>query len=355
MLSQVRSIYRKRRNLKWMYIEERRNPHPLAWRKRIRAWRMGFLSGSYLYLDLDHHDPSDYINDRMRFLRLSALNGPYAEILHNKLLFGEVFRRHPDVVPETYALVRQKRVWPMSDVERVSSVDGILDLLSRKGKLVIKKTRGFGGSDCTILEDRGGDVAFSGRVVSRDEARERLGSRRELIVSEYVQQASYAREIYPASANSVRMLTMVDDETEEPFLARAVHRFGGGGKMVDNVSQGGVAAIIGPDDDRLGVGVQIDEAGHPRNIECHPDTGARITGVQIPHWQQVVDRVLELAREHPYMPYIGWDVIVTEDGLRILEGNSNSGVLFTQFHGPLLADPRVRRFFERRGIIPRAS
>jgi hypothetical protein len=60
---------------------------------------MGFLSGSYLFLDLDKHDATNYINDRMRFLRLSFLNGPYADILHNKLLFGVVFGRHPDVIP----------------------------------------------------------------------------------------------------------------------------------------------------------------------------------------------------------------------------------------------------------------
>jgi len=351
MLARVRSFYRKRRHFRWMYREERKNPYPLALRKRLRAWRMGFLSGSYLFLDLDKRDATNYINDRMRFLRLSFLNGPYANILHNKLLFYEVFGRHPDVVPEIFALVKHKRVWPMSETEGVDSFDGILELLARKGRLVMKGTRGFGGSDCTILEHRDGGVAFSGHLLNREDARERLGSRREQMITEYVQQAAYAREIYSGSANSIRMLTMWDEETREPFLARAVHRFGGGSRMVDNVTQGGVAAIVGPDDDRLGIGVHIDEAGHPTYIERHPDTGAQITGVRVPHWDRVVRRVLDLAREHPYLPYIGWDVVVTEDGLRILEGNSNSGVLFTQFHGPLLADPRVRRFFERNRVL----
>jgi hypothetical protein len=334
-----------------MYHEERKNPYPLALRKRLRAWRMGFLSGSYLFLDLDRHDARDYINDRMRFLRLGFINGPYAEILHNKLLFGEVFRRHRDVLPETYALVRHEHVSPLSETDPVDSLEGILELLSRKGRLVMKGTRGFGGGDCTIIEDRGGEIAFSGRVVSRPKALERLASRREQIVMEYVQQAAYARDIYAGSANSIRMLTMLDADTGEPFLARAVHRFGGGSRMVDNVTQGGVAAIVGPNDDRLGIGVQIDDGGHPQYIERHPDTGAQITGVAVPHWDRVVERVLALAREHSYMPYIGWDVVVTDDGLRILEGNSNSGVLFTQFHGPLLADPRVRRFFERHRVL----
>jgi len=35
----------------------------------------------------------------------------------------------------------------------------------------------------------------------------------------------------------------------------------------------------------------------------------------------------------------------------ILEANGNSGVNLLQVHGGLLADPRVRRFFERCGVI----
>jgi hypothetical protein len=53
----------------------------------------------------------------------------------------------------------------------------------------------------------------------------------------------------------------------------------------------------------------------------------------------------------PYLPYVGWDVVVTDDGIRILEGNSNSGLDGIQHYGPLLADPRVRRFYESRGAM----
>ena len=41
----------------------------------------------------------------------------------------------------------------------------------------------------------------------------------------------------------------------------------------------------------------------------------------------------------------------SEDGFRILEGNSFTGLEIFQLQKPMLADPRVRRFYQRRGVI----
>jgi D-alanine-D-alanine ligase-like ATP-grasp enzyme len=57
--------------------------------------------------------------------------------------------------------------------------------------------------------------------------------------------------------------------------------------------------------------------------------------------------VLELAAAVPYLPRVGWDVVVTTDGMALLELNTHPGVETLQVHGPHLRDPRVRRFHER--------
>lgn len=336
-----------------MLSDERKNPYPITLSHRLRAWKLGFLSQSYLLYELDRRDSiRNYVTDGSRYLRFSRLNSPYSVILHDKLLFGEVFRRHHGLLPETYALVRRGRVMPRSDAERIDSVDDVLDLLARRRKLVLKGTKGWGGADVLVLEDLGGEVSVSGTRVSREAARREIATRKEHLLMEYVEQAPYAREIFPDSANSIRMLTMIDMDTSEPFLARAVHRFGSRStRRMDNFTQGGMCAMVDPDTGRLGRGIRVLPSGRPETIDRHPDTNATITGAVIPGWDRVLRRVLEVAGEHPYLPYVGWDVVVTEDGLRILEGNANSGTDVLQVHGPLLADPRVRRFYERRGFI----
>ena len=55
--------------------------------------------------------------------------------------------------------------------------------------------------------------------------------------------------------------------------------------------------------------------------------------------------LLDAARCLPEAPLIGWDVLMTDGGYSILEANSPPGVSVWQVHAPLLADPRVARFF----------
>ena len=50
-------------------------------------------------------------------------------------------------------------------------------------------------------------------------------------------------------------------------------------------------------------------------------------------------------------PAIAWDLVVTRDGCSVLEGNGPPDVFVWEVHTPLLADPRVRRFYEDHGVI----
>ena len=52
-----------------------------------------------------------------------------------------------------------------------------------------------------------------------------------------------------------------------------------------------------------------------------------------------------------FMEYVGWGIIISPTGPVSLEANINSGMNVLQVHGPLLADPRVRAYYAKRGVI----
>jgi Sugar-transfer associated ATP-grasp len=101
----------------------------------------------------------------------------------------------------------------------------------------------------------------------------------------------------------------------------------------------------------LGPGAMV--GGRNRVVWCdrHPETHARISGVEVPGWPELRDKVLEWSRRFSFAPCIGWDIVITRDGYSIIEGNSSPGLTMLQIHGPLLADPRVRRFYRQYGIV----
>lgn len=56
-------------------------------------------------------------------------------------------------------------------------------------------------------------------------------------------------------------------------------------------------------------------------ISHHPVTGRPLVGFQIPHWDQACNLVHRAARIFLPVRSVGWDVAITDDGVRLLEGN----------------------------------
>jgi len=53
----------------------------------------------------------------------------------------------------------------------------------------------------------------------------------------------------------------------------------------------------------------------------HPDTGAPLEGEHVPGWPALVATALAAHRTYPWMPFIGWDLAMTEAGPLIIEAN----------------------------------
>ena len=145
---------------------------------------------------------------------------------------------------------------------------------------------------------------------------------------------------------------MWDLERDEPFVARALHRFGTRRSApVDNYSKGGLAATVDLETGELGAAITAPSIAGPRHYTSHPDTGAPIAGIPVPRFADICDAVLDLNRHLPHIPYIGWDVLVGDDQWWIIEGNHFPDTQMIQAFGPLLVDPRIRRFYEHHHVV----
>jgi hypothetical protein len=80
----------------------------------------------------------------------------------------------------------------------------------------------------------------------------------------------------------------------------------------------------------LSAAVTMHESFRALRLEQHPDTGAAIAGIRLPHRPESVALALRAHQMLGGIACVGWDVAILDDGPVMLEGNWNPGVRAVQ-------------------------
>jgi hypothetical protein len=322
---------------------------PFSWRHKLQWWPRGFRADTAAVYDLARNDWRDYVSDYARVYRCVNINPARA-------FFDQKLMPHGFPQTETLAFIDRGHVLlnPLSDRPSPISIHELeRRLLEDGGRFVVKpEGRGRGTGVFLVTSDSGTLIRQRGRAAVPFKLAPCEGP---TLVERMIEQGAFWRALSPLSANTIRAVTMWTPGDSAPFIGCAVQRIGTPDTMpTDNWSGGGICARIDVATGRMGMGrMHPLKGGRSRTeYEAHPDTGASIHGVVIPHWDTVRDTVLRAATTLPSNRYIGWDVFVDEEGRAIIgEGSANTDVNLLQVHGGLLADPAVRRFYESCGVL----
>ena len=225
----------------------------------------------------------------------SLFNQRYAKYLHRDSLdlghcpeiqFVEFMNRHKEVFVKEVMGLRGNSVYHYVTAE----TDAIV--LYRK-----------------LMEDKNGHYIVEGKLIQH----EALAS------------------FHPASVNSIRIVTVYDDKADIVHFMFAKLRMGNNGSYLDNTHAGGISGNI---DIETGI---INTPGY--NVETleeyifHPFTGKKIIGFEMPFWKECKAFVEEVARVTPEVRYVGWDVVLLQDGqFALIEANDNADHDGQQIH-----------------------
>ncbi len=244
-------------------------------------------------------------------------------ILENKIEFNEYFSEYLG------------RKW--INLEN-ASLEEFEKFLFETGDLIAKPTDESCGRGVVKIE--------KGGYESPEALYSELRETKAYLVEEYVVQHSEISKLYPLSVNTLRIVTVTSDDGT-PHVLYSFIRMGNGGRVVDNINAGGMAAPI---DLEKGVisGVAFDKDYF--YYDTHPYTGTPIVGHRIPFWKESCELALAACKKVPRLRYVGWDVAVTENGPTFIEGNQHPGHDFLQMP-PHVPDkigilPRFREFVE---------
>jgi len=134
----------------------------------------------------------------------------------------------------------------------------------------------------------------------------------------------------------------------------AVMRIPAAGNVHDNFSagaSGNLIAAVDPSTGKLSRAWGRQRGSSSRLLDsfaCNPATGAQIEGVQVPMWQQVSEVLSRAAAAFSRLPCLGWDLAVTEQGVLVIEANSNpdlvGGQVCSGIGARTLLAPVIERF-----------
>jgi hypothetical protein len=138
------------------------------------------------------------------------------------------------------------------------------------------------------------------------------------LVETYIVQHPDLNKLSPSGVNTVRIFTQLTAQGEVEILG--CRQRISINSPVDNLAAGNIAAPINESTGIIdGPGVYSDITKSPESK--HPLTGIDIVGFQVPFWKECLELVDRAAKKHPQNKSIGWDIVVTEQGPGLIEGN----------------------------------
>ncbi len=304
------------------------------------AWELFKLNElePYEYNDFHLADPKLSYEEKTRFMSYNQacvfhreLNPSIARGVLNKWVFAVYMKSYGIATPRVYGLFDPQYGYAANG-DALCKRDDVKRVLDRESvsEFVIKPASGAKGFRVTVIVERRGEtfVSGDGREYTIDGIYEllldgfRAGQplhRDGILIQERVQQHELLDRINPHCANTMRVVTFINNQGEIEVLMTQL-KFGRGRAMVDNVKQGGFLANV-RDDGTIEPGSNP-LPGRLEWFDKHPDTGEQISGLRLPHFHKAVELAKAAQHRLPQLRSLGFDIAIIDSGATIIEGNA---------------------------------
>lgn len=302
-----------------------KEPNGISVRQKLWAYRHGLLSYRITQYGITKENREEFISD-LEYRWLRHINKKYKYWLEDKISIKYIASQFNDCFPGYYYFTSlhdgENRVIPMMDCPENfgADFDEILRLAREKGVLALKPDEGSHGDGFYRLDYVDGGYTLNGEPATADEVKGILADpTNQYLITEFIQTHPDLAQIYPKAVNTIRMIVFKRDGVT-PQIGTAYFRIGTEASgFVDNTAQGGMLAQIDIDTGEFG-NAQVLKDGYVQPCPVHPDSGVLIEGT-IPNWGYVKSTVLDIAASMQQLEYLGFDLAITPEGIKLPEIN----------------------------------
>lgn len=317
---------------------------------KIWAQRRGFYSHRIKFYGLNEENFHNYLSD-FDYLKLYPINGLFSHWIDDKLTIRYLLHPFKEFLPKYYYQLADGELLSLPDCQKFhnQSIDDIFTLLQDVKFLAAKLMIGSKGEGFHKLSYLDNSYFLNDNPISKEDLSQILRgwmrtSNGGYLITEYLRPCQYLKKYWPNTPNTIRV-SVIRNKNQEPEMSFAFIRFGTESTgSIDNASMGGIMCEIDIIDGKFSDGkVIIDDQIY--DCKYHPSTKKLLEG-RIPNWQLIKDKISEISQYIPQVIYMGFDVIATDDGFKIIEINSHQAIGYIQSNTPYFRDNLTAKFFK---------
>ena len=329
--------------------------HRTSLKQKLWCYRRGYPSYRLAQYELNDDNWDKILSDR-DYHWLSPINNVYVKWIDDKMTYRKSIGPFADVCPKYYYHIMNRNgiayAITMEDCPKgyESSFEGIMELLKVKGALAVKQAAGSHGDGFFKIGYVEGKYFLGSKESSYEEIINKLrGLERFYNVTEFLSMHEELRHIYPGSVNTIRVM-MLNPTGCDPIIANAYMRVGSSSSnMTDNVGLGGIAVQVDADTGRYHSGAKLKDHFY---VPCpvHPDTNVLIEGV-LPDWEEAKKVLIGICNYYGQLEYLGFDVALTSDGVKIIEINKHQDLHRCAYYGDTVQEFFRTQIAEKRRLL----
>lgn len=314
------------------------------------AHNNGFLAESAVAYNLTEENKDDYLSD-YDYLKIWPLNSWERIWINDKLtlkymLFGTQLDKY---MPEYYYYTDSSRgLIPLVDNEdKGNGLADFVDCLKKHRYFACKPCNGSGSQGFFKLSYTGSEFFINKKKVNEKGIEEFLVEHPNFVFTEYLYPSENMSKINPL-VHTLRIV-VANENNDSPFIVGGYLRFA-------NKTTGAANHMTGMEDSNFDIDVEVDwKTGRFFNpkavglkkvypLEIHPDNGVRIEGV-IDNWDEIINFIYSFSKKYNLCEYLGFDLCVSTNGVKLMEINSHPGIKHMQIIKPLMADKITETYF----------
>ena len=314
--------FRWLRDIKEDFLENKHIPL----KDKLWAYKHGFLSYRLAQYGIDKKNYKNFISDfEYRWLR--HIDNYYKIWFEDKITIKYVASSYNRFFPKFYYFVSLKqgknKIIPLMDCpkEYGDKYEDIFNLVKKEKDIALKRDKGSHGEGFYRLSYLNNKFYLNLEETTKQKVIDILSDKNnEYLITEYIKQHPVINDIYSGSVNTIRIIVYKKDG-KTPIIGNAYMRFGSSKTgTVDNIGAGGIFVTVDEDTGYFHDALIITEDRKIVPIKEHPDSHLPIEGY-IPNWKQIVSDIKEVASYLKQIEYFGFDIAVTEDGIKFPEIN----------------------------------